>query len=1750
MPKHVATPKQSGGGGFSFADKVSAFYLLRMLSGRLPLDADAGQIDAIRFEKRVDGWFLDDIVLLLRRLDDGTAAVAVSVKSSAQITAKGFPEDFARAVWEQRFHVQTNKFNEDTDYLALATASLHIDVKAAWDALLMKAIDADPGEFAERLSNVGYGSEVERAIFSSLNCPSEIHPSKTLKDTTTLLKRLRHFQFDFESNPSSNENDCVALCGELLRVGGPVRADSLWTHLKQIARRLATSGGDITRTQLADRLRARFSLVEFPNYISDWLRLSNDRLIRTERIKGRLAGQLEILRDEECVLNPQDRLTAFVGASGSGKTVIAKKLASEAASFGHVMWLNSADLNANNISELFSAIGIKYRLPELISESIAHRGLIVVDGIERLNKMGLENVGVLLRCARIQSETTGWRFVLTCVVDAWEITVQALQRELGESVKINVRTVSFSFSDHLESVVKSFPTMARVLQRPTLSRLFKNLKILDLVLSNANHTTNASSWVGESDILEWYWSQQIQVGSDRVARSRIAQKLGCIEADNFLTEIPIDEFSTEECKLASGLEEDRVIWIREERFGFEHDLLGDWARTRFLISQRDKIVETISNKAFNPRWHRAIRLYGLRLLENQPDGDQQWSDLLSELTPDGQHKVEGDLVLESSVFAANAETIIEKIWSRLAANSGVLLTRLLVRFVHVATLPNQRSAGLSSQRVPFWPLWPPLLRVLYEHRGESLPMATDQVTSIADIWLRNTPATWPLRNESAELLLQAARLEAENISRNTRRVDSDIRKRVFSRFLTAATVRPDDVAQLALALVERKEYSLLANAKENLDERHVDDNRREILTQLGFAGPRSDPWPEGPLRRVDSDVADGFLANDNPLQYLFVANADAAIEVLLALLIREPLPKNVRAFDSPIDEFLHVHVRPDWTPGMFFQGPFLNFLHIDSQKGIEVVVRLVNFVTDRWMDNRKPAPASVSVTIDADNVEYFGASAAYFWYRDFVRSPHVVVPALMALEKWFHLCIEREEPVSPAIRQILRPSRSTAMLGVLSAVGAKQPKLFNSDLNVLVPIWQLQVWEEQYRLQKPERFLGITMMQWTRWGETIFNLVRDWHCLEHRKTTIGNVLLQLFVSDSRFRSLMKRTRKTWKKELRSIGGSNEFDVLERILLQFDERNWKGRSVENGLMLEFVEPDARKRRLGSVREENERRMTVTTFPIGCRKLIDERTSLIDTDLDVFWQDLRRIADEAVNSRSRGDAPEHAILGGIAVLILLHESWINSVAERAEWCREQLLSVLNEPPPPSQFQIAESSTNYHWHNFAAILIPPMLAQDLADETVRSLFAEFVLTSNYSVTQDLMNAAFEHRTKLGDDFSRLQRLLLVSSGMRNVMEVTHGGNSFWDCPDVPFDFSDRVNELIAHFVQRETPPVSPRLVDIASDSNDTIVRMVRQQREITYKEPTNAAVQQSVEKRIRRGRGFEALHLRAGFSWLERILLNPHSGEVALWIDALENLLHGFLRPLGGIEDAIFDDTDQNSFFSVPGDWDTWIFDLISLFIPKLGESDGANRLWEPILSFGLDRAHWVDAFLSSWFRQGLSVHGGEENFFREWKAMIAYAWARDNWQQTRVRSRRSHDKLFVHLMGLNEFGFSYIKDAQYRPYIADMKDEYRLWIEQYFPNPDTLGAFANFLTFASAQDYLRDGVFKLAEEVPYFEEWHWNEHYHLDEALLKLLEHDWKKNSRIIGKDAETRKHFSTLLKSMTDRQIPRAMELQDKMIRAI
>jgi len=202
MASEKAPVKATGGGGFLFAARAAALFFAQMLTGSLPLGSERGTLSKIEFENRDRGWLLDDLLLILEG-NAGQSFCGISLKSNDQVTQSGFPKDFVRAVWEQT--KGSAPFRPDRDLLALGTARIATGVKAAWDQLLLQAIETAPDRLVLRLKEEGQSSEIQRDLFSSLRCPPDIGPADPLA-TASLLRTVRLLVWDFETEPSTDES--------------------------------------------------------------------------------------------------------------------------------------------------------------------------------------------------------------------------------------------------------------------------------------------------------------------------------------------------------------------------------------------------------------------------------------------------------------------------------------------------------------------------------------------------------------------------------------------------------------------------------------------------------------------------------------------------------------------------------------------------------------------------------------------------------------------------------------------------------------------------------------------------------------------------------------------------------------------------------------------------------------------------------------------------------------------------------------------------------------------------------------------------------------------------------------------------------------------------------------------------------------------------------------------------------------------------------------------------------------------------------------------------------------------------------------------------------------------------------------------------------------------------------------------------------------------------------------------------------
>jgi hypothetical protein len=126
------------------------------------------------------------------------------------------------------------------------------------------------------------------------------------------------------------------------------------------------------------------------------------------------------------------------------------------------------------------------------------------------------------------------------------------------------------------------------------------------------------------------------------------------------------------------------------------------------------------------------------------------------------------------------------------------------------------------------------------------------------------------------------------------------------------------------------------------------------------------------------------------------------------------------------------------------------------------------------------------------------------------RSP--LIASLMALEKWFYEQLEAQKPIDSAIDEILRRTRTVAFIGLLNAIGCKQPSLFFGPLRPLLSVAEFHDWE----IRRSCRSLrGLASMGWSQ--TELARLAREWHDLAHRQKNMHDEAWYLMIRDARTR---------------------------------------------------------------------------------------------------------------------------------------------------------------------------------------------------------------------------------------------------------------------------------------------------------------------------------------------------------------------------------------------------------------------------------------------------------------------------------------------------------------------------------------------------------------------------------------------------------------------------------------------------------
>jgi hypothetical protein len=1507
--REVTSPKQASGAGFSFETKVGAWCLLHLLDGSSPFDADLGPPRRVRFQTRVDGWLLDDVLLEFDSPEPGeTRRVAVSVKSGPQFSGGRAPTDFVEDCWSLHVDPTLARFDASRDRLVLATPEPGEQTARAVETAVDLAVGSGP-DLEDRILVKGWCNDEVRRFVTSFSCPTSITGAHSAfgRKIGPLLSAVRVVWYDFDKPVSESQKRALRLSEELVQ--RPADGAALWMELCSLAEETRARSGDQDVGKLVSQLRSRVLLKSRRSDRPAWEVLETATKETLEGIRDKVGASLRLERREarESLRSAidRDRVVAVLGRSGSGKSALIRRLAESEDDDTTFIVLPANEIEkTREVAEASSVDG----LPSVLSRFPGRSAVLALDAVDRVEGgLGFRQVASLLRGLGLGSAESPWSLVLSCQEPEWERVCSRLIECGIDLAGIQQYKMPDLSAEERRQITEREPRLREVMSTAGRSLATAVLRNLDL-LARAKVGPSLSSGrtaLGPSEFLEWYWRTLVEDSGSDLERGIALAEIARIQADERIPAVPIERIRN-----AGAVGDAARIGLVRLQTGTArpaHDLDGDYARTHLLLRWFESTQLTeIRGRVVNPLWHRAIAGFGLCVLDRiATDTDARarstWRALLEATCDEGADGGAGlDLVFEALSQSADAGRLIERILPWLVADGGGLLRRCLGTLFLAVTRPHpginlivpqgdtaRRRELEATVRVPSEGGWEDLLKWVTSHGEIVRRMAPLSLLDVGEAWRYGRSVC----KGSGSLTATEAALCRSLVSlawrwsreRGYGGGESEARRRLFSLCVQVGRAEPRRVAVVIGRLSGRKEEPERPRPSE------VTPPQRGSYARALGPWVTVGPWPHGPVARVDRDFRSVAVSLPGALG-LIALDADVARSTFLRVLIEEP-HEELEDGDAMrgLNDLGLVKVREAYPPFHDF-APVSLLLAANSKAGIDLVLALVNLATERWAvgavnrqnywrrvhgDGSTATAGATSatapfvrLTLDGESRTIVGDESVFGWHRG-VGGPDVAASALMALEEWLYASVEAGQTLTEEIRWLLAETKSVAILGVLTDLALRHKELLNGPLAPLVPIVNLHRWS---RL----RAAGIHGSTWriAWWGQPPERVrkAEAWHGLPHRKRSLEEVVFREIAERGAVSSRqLADAREKWLVLQREAGGAGSDPILDQLVALSDVRNWRPRrGGAEGFA--FVPPQELREGSEQMAEASAQHIEPLLLLSQCAQFLEAGEPVEGAVAAAMLLGADRISSNGAAFNGELYRPVDIRCAAAAVAVKLAGGWLKGNGEWAEKCRRWLLEPCLGPPAPGPLDHRSNVMNTTWDFSCARVIPEWYLAEPKNRKLRRALAT-VLSADHDAAAALALRAVALEGRL--DTPELSQELHLCLRFARLLALH--GNGRTDQEATLLRSAERLRE---QFKRGRIGPMPKGWTEIAEGETVEPGRLLRMLRALFRRVSREAGPEPRPD-------GLDMKYLEAVFGWLAGVLAEGRRKGREVAISCLQGL-----------------------------------------------------------------------------------------------------------------------------------------------------------------------------------------------------------------------------------------------------------------------
>lgn len=992
----VVSPAAAGPSGALLEGHIGAQYLQPLLSGGEARGLPGVVVTRVAFQRAGLGHPMDDVIVTGHDRQGNPATLELQAKRTIAFTASD--KVFADVVALACQAATKPAFNTTRYELAVAIGRTSTKIEQhIQDALRWAREYQDAEGFFGRLTQPGAAHQEMRDFAEALR--GHMRTAGAAHDDASVWRLLSRFQvlaFDFEQPGSVCAQLARERCALLLAPQDAGRAGELWDSLQQIALHVDTAGGDLDAPALRERLTAERAY-----------RLAGDRRLHLARERlaeaaentlatisshvhgvaidrgGRVAAALAALE--------QTRYLEIRGAGGVGKSGVLKDLARRIGVESRVVVVAPHRVPAGGWATLQAQLGCDANAREFLTDLAGDGGgTLFIDGLDRFDDPGQRaTVADLIRAA---AQVRAFRVVVTVRLDfdadarAW-LPAQALQN-LGEAPPLVIEELD----DNEVTWLRGANLALAALLRPghPAEKLVRNLYRLNR-LARSVPAKDAPPFSEAQMAWQWWTTGDSADAAGRLERRRVLRLLA---VHSLASSAPMDT-STSPADAVTALTESGSLRAPSSvRVEPEHDVLRDWAIGCLLYEEPEHVAAIELRSPAPVRLVRGVEL-AARLHAELGSDATAWHALLDRLSTSGAHGSWRRAVLLALARSERAGEVLNRCLPALAENNAQPLSDLVRAAITIDSQPAApiwAALGVDTSKLtddfvaPRGPTWPSLIGWSLVV-GDSLPhAAVPQFVALYGRWC----SAFMGQDELSPVLvgrlyLWLVEIEAKNLPK---RGD-------FESWLAAKNAP-------GLSMTEAQEGDLrmifLAWCK-----------LRPADAESYLRGVAAHPHRHALFRKLLS----------------FMGTASQAAPQAVADLFLQALPEGDSNEDGRRSRSRDVFSVWDseYFPASPARAPFFDLLQVNKEEGLRLVHGVVAHAVSQRSGGREPGDNAIEVPFPS-------GPRSFPWLQSYMLSrsqdSYVAASALMALEAWAHLRIEREEPVQAVIDDVLGPSGSSA----------------------------------------------------------------------------------------------------------------------------------------------------------------------------------------------------------------------------------------------------------------------------------------------------------------------------------------------------------------------------------------------------------------------------------------------------------------------------------------------------------------------------------------------------------------------------------------------------------------------------------------------------------------------------------------------------------------------------------------------------